>query len=72
MLQHFVEFLHCPIRLWMIRGTLLMLYLKLLCQRIDGVIDEVTPLITHQYLSTTKLGNNIVEQEHRCCRNGAI
>ena len=61
MLQHLIECFNCPIILQMIRGSLLVLNLELLYQRTDGTIDEVTPLIAHQYLSTTKTSDNIVK-----------
>ena len=65
MLQQFVECLHYPIFLWMIQGTLIMLYLELLYQCIDYAIDEVTPLVSHQYPWAPKPGDNVVKQEPR-------
>ena len=60
-LQHLVEHLCCPIHLWMIQDTLLMLYLKLLFHCVDCAIDEVTPLVAHQYPWEPKLSDNVVK-----------
>ena len=45
----------------MIGGTIIMLYLEFLYHLTNDAIDEVTPLISHQDLWTTKASEKIVK-----------
>ena len=49
-----------------------MLYMKVLCQCTDCVIDEVTLLVTHQYPFSSKQSDNVFKLEPHYCCSGAI
>ena len=61
MLQDLIKFLHHSIILQMIGGAPLMLNLELLHHCVDNAINEMTPLIAHQYFWKTKPSDDIVE-----------
>ena len=61
MLQFLVECLNLSTHLRVIWSTPLLLDIEFLSHYTNSAIDKVTPLVSHQYLGTTKPSNDIVE-----------
>ena len=64
--KYLVECLNCSIHMLVIWSSSLVLYLELLGHHSDFCIDEMSTLIAHQYIKTSKLDNHIVEKEPYC------
>ena len=67
MLQNLIKCLKFSISLRVIWGTFMMKYLKLLCKCLNGLIQKVCTLITHQNLRTSKLGEDVFKDKLHCC-----
>ena len=62
-LQIFFESLCYAIFLWMIRGTLLVMDLKFLCQSFNCFVNKVRTSIANQNIRASKSGQNVFKYE---------
>jgi hypothetical protein len=51
----------------MVWCTLLVIDFKLLSHILDGIVDKVSALVTHQNPWTSKYGDHLLKQEVCCC-----
>ena len=71
-LQNFVECFHGPIRLQVVRHTLLMIYLEFLSECVDRFIQKVRTPVTHEDFGASKSSQHILEQKLCRCSSRAV